>query len=217
VGGGWPTINRHDRILFGERGDNLSHRVTFELLAPSKSPYGHVVLHHGAFLQLVPNGVRMIGTGCLEKHLEVISGLPRLALEVALSSGDKLLVGVIGILVIVTLIIAASDRDSLEPSFCPLLVTFGALLCALAGCLDRCPSTAVGGRSPTVLDKNGPNHVLAGGMPGGDVKELFHGLRLVTAEFMHQGSAVRARPERQNDVGVTDLGELVALSGERWM
>jgi hypothetical protein len=33
----------------------------------------------------------MIGIGCLEKLLEVISGLQRLALEVALGSSDELL------------------------------------------------------------------------------------------------------------------------------
>jgi hypothetical protein len=31
---------------------------------------------------------------------------------------------------------------------------------------------------------------------------------------MHQGSTVRAGPERQNDVGIIDLGELMALLGE---
>jgi hypothetical protein len=54
----------------------------------------------------------MIGAGCLKKLLEVIGGLSRLALEVALSNGDELLVGVIGVLVIVDLIAA------LTPSCC---------------------------------------------------------------------------------------------------
>jgi hypothetical protein len=34
------------------------------------------------------------------------------------------------------------------------------------------------------------------------------------AELMNQGSTVRARPERQDDVSVTDLGELMTFLGE---
>jgi hypothetical protein len=77
-----------------------------------KSP---VVLHHGAFLQFVPDGVCVIGTGCLEKLLKVVSGLLRLALEIMLSSSDELLIRVANILVVVTLIVAGGDRDSLGP------------------------------------------------------------------------------------------------------
>jgi hypothetical protein len=47
----------------------------FRLLASGESSRGHVVLHHGALLQLVPNRVRMIGAGCFEKILKVIGGL----------------------------------------------------------------------------------------------------------------------------------------------
>jgi hypothetical protein len=54
----------------------------------------------------------MIGAGCLKKLLEVIGGLSRLALEVALSNGVELLVGVIGVLVIVDL------TTALTPSCC---------------------------------------------------------------------------------------------------
>jgi hypothetical protein len=61
----------------------------------------------------VPNGVRMIGAGCLEELFEVINGLPRLMLEVMLNNGDKLLIGVASLLVIVALIVATSDRDSM--------------------------------------------------------------------------------------------------------
>jgi hypothetical protein len=89
--------------------------VTFRLLAPGKSPHGNVVLHHSAFLQFVPDGVCVIGTGCLEKLLKVVSGLLRLALEIMLSSSDELLIRVANILVVVTLIVAGGDRDSLGP------------------------------------------------------------------------------------------------------
>jgi hypothetical protein len=60
----------------------------------------------------VPNGIRVIGIGCLKKLLEVISGLPCLALEIVLSSNDELLIEVTNILVVVTLVAADSDRDS---------------------------------------------------------------------------------------------------------
>jgi hypothetical protein len=51
-------------------------------------------------------------------------------------------------------------------------------------------------------------------MPSGDVEKLLHGLWLVTAELVHQGSAVCARPECRNDFCVTDLGVFVTLSRE---
>jgi hypothetical protein len=58
----------------------------------------------------VPNGLHVIRTGLLEKLLEVISGLLCLVLEIMLSSRDKLLIRVTNILIIVTLIVAGSDR-----------------------------------------------------------------------------------------------------------
>jgi hypothetical protein len=58
----------------GKGGSNLARRATFGLLAPSKSPHSHVVLHHGAFLQFVPDGLSVIRTGCFEKLLKVING-----------------------------------------------------------------------------------------------------------------------------------------------
>jgi hypothetical protein len=50
------------------------------------------------------------------------------------------------------------------------------------------PLTTVGGRLPTVLNKNGPDRFLARGMLGGNVEKLFHGLWLVTTELVHKGS-----------------------------
>jgi hypothetical protein len=128
---GAPPVNQHGRLFFGEGGSNLPHRVTFGLLAPGESPYGHVVLHHGAFLQRMPNGVCMIGTGCLEKLLEVMCRLPHLALEVTLSGGHDLLIGVPSLLVVIPLIAASSERNSLGPPLQPPFVTIGAPLCAL--------------------------------------------------------------------------------------
>jgi hypothetical protein len=116
----------------------------------------------------------MIGTGYLEKLLEVISGLPRLALEVSLSSGDELLFRVADLLVVATLITAGNHHDSLESLFQPPLVAFGSLLCALAGCLEWCPLTTTEGCFPTVLDENSPGRLLMRGGPGGDVKKLLH-------------------------------------------
>jgi hypothetical protein len=57
----------------------------------------------------------VIGTSCLEKLLEVISRMLRLALQITLSSDDELLIGVANILVVITLVTAGSDRDSLGP------------------------------------------------------------------------------------------------------
>jgi hypothetical protein len=72
----------------------------------------------------MPNVVCMIGEGCLEKIVEVIGGLPRLALDVMLSSGGDLLIGVIGLLVVIALIAAGSDRDLFGSPLGPPLVAF---------------------------------------------------------------------------------------------
>jgi hypothetical protein len=118
------------------------------------------------------SGVRMIEIGCLEKLLKVLSILPRLALEVTL-------------LVIMPLITAGGDCDSLGLPLRPPLVAFGTPVCAITSCLEQRPSTATESRLPIVLDEDGPNLLLARGMPGRDVEELLNGLWLVTIELMH--------------------------------
>jgi hypothetical protein len=76
------------------------------------------------------------------------------------------------------------------------------------------PLTAAGGRLLTAMDENGPDHLLARGMPCGDVENLLRGLWLVMVELMHQGSAVCAGLEHRNDVGIVDLWEFMTLLGE---
>jgi hypothetical protein len=68
----------------------------------------------------------MIGTCCLEKILKVIDGQPCLALD---------LIGVTNVLVIVTLITAIGDRDSLGSPLRVPLVASGTPFCALVCCL----------------------------------------------------------------------------------
>jgi hypothetical protein len=87
----------------------------------------------------VPNRVHVIGIGCHDKLLKLISELPCLALEIALSSADKLLIGVGNILVIVTLITVDTDHNSLGSLLRPPLITFGAPLHTLVGCLGGAP------------------------------------------------------------------------------
>jgi hypothetical protein len=156
----------------------------------------------------------MIGTCRLEKLLEVITGLPRLALEVALSGGNELLIGIADIIVIITQVVAGSDRDLLGPFLQSPLVALGTPLRALVSCLSGRPSTAAGGYFPIALYENSPDHLLARGVSSGDVEGLLRGPGLIAAKLMHQGSTVRARPERRHDVGIADLGELMALLGE---
>jgi hypothetical protein len=143
-----------------EWGSSLPCRVSFGLLAPGKSPHGHVHLHHGAFLQFVPNGVRVIGTGCLKKLVEVVSRLPCPALEIALSSGDELLIGVTNILIIVTLVTDGSVRDSLGPPLQPPFVACGTPLHTLVSCLGWYSSTIAEGYFPAAPNENGTDHLL---------------------------------------------------------
>jgi hypothetical protein len=154
----------------------------------------------------MPNRVHMVGAGRFEKLLKVISGLPSLVLEVTFSGGNELLIGVVGLLVFAALVTAGGDCDSLGSLLWPPLVTFGAPLCALVGFLEGSPLTTIGGRLPVALDENGSDCLLTGGMPGADVEQLLHGLQLITAELVHQGSAVHVGPECRDDVSVIDLG-----------
>jgi hypothetical protein len=185
IRGGRPTINQHGRLLFRKRGGSFPHRVALRLLDPSKSSCGHIVLHHGAFLELVHNMVRMIGIGYIWMLLEVISGQPCLALDLALGGGDELLIRVANVLVIVTLVVASGDYNSLGSLLQPPPVTSSAPFCALVGCLGWCPPTAVGSCLPTALGENGADLLLTRGMPSGDVERLLHGLWLVTAKLVH--------------------------------
>jgi hypothetical protein len=63
----------------------------------------------------------------------------------------------------------------------------------------------------TALYKDTSNCLLTGGVPGGYVEEFLRGLRLLTAKLIHQGSANCAGPKRRYIVGVTYLGEFMAL------
>jgi hypothetical protein len=148
------------------------------------------------------------------KLLDVIGKLPRLVFEVMLGNGDELLIRIIGFLIIVTLVVAGSDCDLLGSPLGPPLVAFGAPPYTHADCLEWCPLTAAGAHPCVTLDENGPGHLLARGMPGGNVKQLLRGLWLITTELMHQGLAIHAEPECRDDVGVTDFGELMALVGK---
>ncbi len=80
----------------------------------------------------------MVGSGRLEKLIEVIGTLPRLALEVTLGGGNELLIGIVSLLVVVTLIIAGSNCDLLRAPLLPLFVALGTFLSTFAGCFGRC-------------------------------------------------------------------------------
>jgi hypothetical protein len=213
--GSRPAINRDDRLFFLEMcGNSPPPQIASELHTPSEIPRGHVVLHHGAFFQLVLDGVRMVGACHFEKFLEVIERLSCLVLEVTLGSSNELLVRIISLLVVVTLFVAASDYYSLGSLLWPPLIAFGAPPCILANRLEWCPLTTTGGCLPVTLDENSPDCLLARGMPSGDVEQLLHGLWLIVTELMHQGLVARARLDCRDDVGVIDLVEFMALSGE---
>jgi hypothetical protein len=55
----------------------------------------------------------MIWAGYFEKHLKVICGLPCLAFEITLGSGNEFLIGVAGILIVITFIATGGDCDLL--------------------------------------------------------------------------------------------------------
>ena len=62
--------------------------------------------------------------------------------------------------------------------------------------------------------KNCPDHLLARGMAGGDVEELLGGSRTLMSQLVNRGLVGGPRQESSYDVGVGDVGQLVALLGE---
>jgi hypothetical protein len=77
----------------------------------------------------------MIWARFLEKLLKVIRGLLRLALKITLGGSYELLIGVASAYIIIVLIVASGDRDSLGPSPWPPLVALGASFCSVVhGC-----------------------------------------------------------------------------------
>jgi hypothetical protein len=111
----------------------------------------------------------VVGAGHFEKLLKVIGRLSHLVHEVTLGGSNVLLIGIISRLVVVTLIAAGSDCNSLGSPLWPPLVAFGTPLCALVSRLEWCPSTVARSRLLVALDKNGPYRLLTKGVPGGDV------------------------------------------------
>jgi hypothetical protein len=90
----------------------------------------------------------MIGADHLKKLLKVISGLLCLALEVVLSSGNELLVRVICPFIVVTLIVASSDCDSLGSLLWPLLFPMALLFAPLPAALSGTPQLPLGAAFP---------------------------------------------------------------------
>ena len=62
--------------------------------------------------------------------------------------------------------------------------------------------------------KDRPDRLLARGMAGDDVEELLSGSRALTSQLMDQGLIGSLRKESSYDIGVGDIRQLVALSGE---
>jgi hypothetical protein len=80
----------------------------------------------------------MVLTARFKKFLEVIVQLPRLALEIALGGHDMLLVGVICFLVVVV-VAAGCNCDSLEAPLLPLWLPLMLSLAPLPAALDGAP------------------------------------------------------------------------------
>jgi hypothetical protein len=81
----------------------------------------------------------MIWAGCFKKLFEVIGGLARLALRITLSGSDELLVGVTGVLVVITLITTSGDHDLLWSLLQPPLVASSPLLAPMLVALVGAP------------------------------------------------------------------------------
>jgi hypothetical protein len=109
----------------------------------------------------------MVWASHLEKLLEVVVGLPCLALEITLGGNDTFLIRVVSLVVIIILVAAGSTYDTLRGL---LPTTFGASLSTFAGGLGYRTLATGGGCLLIALDKNGFDYLNTRGMPGGNVK-----------------------------------------------
>ena len=62
--------------------------------------------------------------------------------------------------------------------------------------------------------KNHPDRLLGRGVSSGDIEELLGGSRALRSQLVNQGFACSPRQESSYDVGVGDVGQLVALPGK---
>jgi hypothetical protein len=136
---------------------------------------------------------RVVCIGCFEKFLEMVLGLPRLALVVALGGRDVLLTGVVHFLAIT--VIAGSDSDMLGALLLPLLATLGTILSALGGGFGWYSTAAAGGRFHVTQNESSPNCLFTRGVSSGDIQQLHGGARLIPSKLMHHGMPHRARTE----------------------
>jgi hypothetical protein len=90
----------------------------------------------------------MIWAGHLEELFKVISRLQRLVLEVALSDSDVFFIGVINLLIVVILIVASSNGNSLGAPLWPPLIAFGASIMPLLAALGSAPRLLMGAAFP---------------------------------------------------------------------
>jgi hypothetical protein len=131
----------------------------------------------------------MVQTSRFEKFLKMVLQLPRLVLEVTLGGRDILLIGVVCFLVVVVAV--GSDFNPSGALLLPLLAS----LIAFDGGFGWCDRATAGGHFPIAQNEGNPNRLLARGMPGGDIKQLLGGVRLITGELLHQGTTHRADSE----------------------
>jgi hypothetical protein len=68
-------------------------------------------------------------------------------------------------------------------------------------------------RPPISLKLNGPDYLLSRGVPTDDVEQLLCGFWLIMTGLMDQVPIARAGPNYQDDVGIAELGELMAYFG----
>jgi hypothetical protein len=154
----------------------------------------------------------MVRAGRFEKFLEMFFRLSCLVLEIMLYGLDILLVGAARFLLII--VVTGGDYDPSGVPLLPLLAALSAFFGAFANDFEwRCPTTAKS-HFPITQNKDDPNRLLTRGVPGGDIKQLLGGVRLITAECMHQGPISCAGPEIHDDVSVAYFWEFTTILGE---
>jgi hypothetical protein len=104
----------------------------------------------------VPDRVRIVWAGHLEKLLDVIGMLSRLVLEIVLNDSDVFLVRVIDLLVVVIIVVASNNHDSLGSHFGPLIPSVALLLAPLLTALGSAPRLPLGPTFPEPWAKMAP-------------------------------------------------------------
>jgi hypothetical protein len=140
-----------------------------------EGPRDHETLHHVEVLELVSNGVRMVGAGLPRESPKVICGQPHLTLIAMCSSYNAPRVGAAHLPAIVVVVVGRG-RGPMRMLLMPLLAALSAILGAMDDNIGRHLVAAACGRLLASLGGTKCDRLIVGGIRVGDATWLLGGV-----------------------------------------